>query len=379
MGRSWSRIAAGFVAFVLSAAACGTAGEDGGAGTSGTGDGQRPFEGRTLTVAAWSGPYARSFREIVAPPFEAATGAEVQVVEEWAEIVDKILSAPADAPPFDVTVGEGYVMCYGLANDAFEEVDWSLISRKGEILPAFMSADEVDRCSDDAYGVPFGFGYQVLGFRSDLLGFTPSSWADLWRPEARGRIGLDQGFFNYALAPAAFVEGVDPASLPAEGPETDAVFARMKQLDVRLWYSSGAQLVNALKNGDVAIAEMYIEDARRLEEEDPRFDFVIPDEGAMGWVDYYLIARGTPNRDLAHAFLDFLLDPEIQTTFADEHWYWMSNRNYQVPTDAPEGLFPASNEELEERMRLFNYDVWIPHFFDEDGFYTRFSTELLGQ
>lgn len=377
MGRAWSRVAAGgLMALALLGAACGPAGP---AGTAQPGEEEGPFAGRTLTVAAWSGPYARSFREIVGPAFEAETGASLQVVEEWAEIVDKILTAPPDAPPFDVTVGEGYVMCYGLANGAFEKIDWSLISRGHQIFPAFMSADEVDRCEDDAYGVPFGFGYEVLGFRTDLLGFTPSSWADLWRPEAQGKIGLDQGFFNYALAPAAFVEGVNPSTLPAEGPETDAVFARMGQLDVRLWYSSGAQVVNAIKSGDVAVAQMYIEDAIRLEQEDPSFDFVIPEEGVMGWVDYYLIVRGTPNRDLAHAFLDSLLEPQIQSTFAREHWYWMANRNYQPPADAPEGVFPRSNEELEERMRLFNYDVWIPHLFDEDGFYTRFSTELLGR
>jgi spermidine/putrescine-binding protein len=365
---------------VLFAAACGgSTGSDDGGQSPAPGVGERPFEGRTLTVAAWSGPYARSFEEQIVPAFEAASGAKVQIVEEWGEIVDKIISAPADAPPFDVTVGEGYVMCYGLANDAFQKVRWDEISRKDQIFPAFMSADEVDRCEDDAYGVPFGYGYEVLGFRKDLLGFTPSSWADLWRPEVQGKIGLDQGFFNYALAPAAFVEGIDPSSLSAEGPDADAVFSRMKQLDVRLWYSSGAQLVNALKTGDVAIAEMYIEDAQRLKKEDPRFDFVIPKEGAMGWVDYYLIVRGTPNEDLANAFLDFLLDPQIQTTFSREHWYWMSNENYQPPADAPAGLFPSSNQELKDRMHLFNYDVWLPHFFDEDGFYTRFSTEILGQ
>ena len=356
-------------AFALAATACGG---DGGGDASG---GDRPFEGRTLRVAAWSGPYARSIREYFVPPFEEATGATVEILDEWTEQVDKILAAPADQPPFDLSIGEGYLMCYGLQNDVWLEVDYSKISRAGEIYPWYREADEID-CEDDAYGVPFGYGYSVLGFRESDLGFRPTSWEDLWRAEAQGKIALDQAFFNYGLAPAAQVQGIDPAALEA-GPEMDAVMAKTAELDVTLWYTAEAQVVNAFQTGDVAIAQMYIEGAQQLAEEDPGFDFIIPEEGSMGWIDYYMIVRGTTEVDLAHAFIDHLLDPDLQSRFAEDHLYWMANQDAAIPERRAE-LFPKTNEELAERAHMFDYDVWIPHYFDETGVYTRFSTEVLG-
>lgn len=356
-------------AFVLAATACG----GGGGGDAGGGD--RPFEGHTLRVAAWSGPYARSIREYFVPRFEEATGATVEILDEWTEQVDKILAAPADQPPFDLSIGEGYLMCYGLQNDVWLEVDYSKIPRADEVYPWYREADEID-CEDDAYGVPFGYGYSVLGFRESDLGFRPTSWADLWRPQAQGKIALDQAFFNYGLAPAAQIQGIDPAALAA-GPEMDAVMAKTAELDVTLWYTAEAQVVNAFQTGDVAIAQMYIEGAQQLAEEDPGFDFIIPEEGSMGWIDYYMIVRGTKEIDLAHAFIDHLLDPDLQSRFAEDHLYWMANQDAAIPERRAE-LFPKTNEELAERAHMFDYDVWIPHYFDETGVYTRFSTEVLG-
>jgi spermidine/putrescine transport system substrate-binding protein len=40
-------------------------------------------------------------------------------------------------------------------------------------------------------------------------------------------------------------------------------------------------------------------------------DFVVPKEGAIGWFDGLAIAANAPNPDGAHAFIDFMVDPEF--------------------------------------------------------------------
>ena len=40
-------------------------------------------------------------------------------------------------------------------------------------------------------------------------------------------------------------------------------------------------------------------------------EFVIPKEGAIGWLDGLSVAAGAPNADAAHAFIDWMVDPEF--------------------------------------------------------------------
>ncbi len=335
-----------------------------------------PFEGEELNVAAWSGPYARGFREFFVPSFEQATGARVTILDEWAEIVDKIIAAPKDDPPFDLAIGEGYTQIYGLQNKAWITVDYDNVPNSKDIYPWFFEADQID-AEDDAYGVPFGYAYEVIGWNKEKIpGFQPTSWADLWRPEVQGHLGMDGGFFNYALAAAAFKLGYDPATLEADTPELDQVLAESAKLDVALWYSSGAQSVAALQAGDIDVAQMYIEDIGNLATQDPTFDWVFPQEGAMGWIDYYMPVRGSQVKELAEAFANHLLDPGAQTEFAAHHYYWMSNQKYEIPGDKAQ-YFPRTDEELRQKSHMFDYDFWLPHFFDETGVYTRFSKEVL--
>lgn len=363
-------LAAGFGGSLL--AACG-----GGGGEEPPGETPGAFEGQELSVAAWSGPYARGFREVFVPSFEEVTGARVTILDEWAEIVDKILAAPKGDPPFDLAIGEGYTMIYGLQSDVWVPVNYDNVPRIKDVYPWYTEADEIDE-EDDKYGVPFGYAYEVIGWNKEKLpGFNPTSWADLWRPEVQGRLGMDGGFFNYALAAAAFKLGIDAATLQADTPELDQVLAETAKLDVALWYTSGAQSVAALQAGDIDVVQMYIEDIGNLATSDPRFDWVFPVEGAMGWIDWYMPVRGAEEKkDLAEAFANQLLDPDLQTQFAARHYYWMANKNYQIPADKAE-YFPRDNEELFQKGHLFDYDYWLPHFFDETGVYTRFSKEVL--
>ena len=47
-------------------------------------------------------------------------------------------------------------------------------------------------------------------------------------------------------------------------------------------------------------------------------EFVIPTEGAIGWLDGLSIATGAPHPDEARAFIDFMIDPEFYVKWDTE-------------------------------------------------------------
>jgi spermidine/putrescine transport system substrate-binding protein len=66
-----------------------------------------------------------------------------------------------------------------------------------------------------------------------------------------------------------------------------------------------------------------------------------------GYIDYYHVVRGTDTPDAAEEFVDFLLDPEVQTAYAAEFNLGMSHADATYPTATAENV-PTTNDELSE-------------------------------
>jgi len=78
-------------------------------------------------------------------------------------------------------------------------------------------------------------------------------------------------------------------------------------------------------NGDIAQAMT----------EDPDIGFVVPREGSMLNADTLAIPKGAPNPELAHRFIDFLLDAKVGKGIAETILY-------PTPNAAAKALMPAA-------------------------------------
>ena len=76
---------------------------------------------------SWSGNHELSFREAVIEPFNAKYGTKAETVGGWDQMVSQIVAAPADNPPFDITIADEYTTSAGLAENLFLETDRSKI------------------------------------------------------------------------------------------------------------------------------------------------------------------------------------------------------------------------------------------------------------
>ena len=85
------------------------------------------FEGESLIAVSWSGNYEQVFRETIIDPFNAKYNTKAETVGGWDQIVSQIKAAPADNPPFDVTVAEEYISSSGLAENLYVKTDRSKI------------------------------------------------------------------------------------------------------------------------------------------------------------------------------------------------------------------------------------------------------------
>ena len=61
--------------------------------------------------------------------------------------------------------------------------------------------------------------------------------------------------------------------------------------------------------------------------ENPKIKFVVPKEGSDLWVDTMVVLKTSKNKEAAHAFINYILDPEV-------HGWVAENILYKVPNKA---------------------------------------------
>ncbi|HZJ50288.1 MAG TPA: extracellular solute-binding protein [Actinomycetota bacterium] len=104
---------------------------------------------------------------------------------------------------------------------------------------------------------------------------------------------------------------------------------------VRGYY--GNNYANGLARGDLWATMAWSGDVFQLQLDDPDLQFVVPDEGGMLWATPLEIPQGAKHPLDAHAFMDFVYQPEIAAQIAE----WVG---YITPV-------PAAQEVVREHAR----------------------------
>jgi putrescine transport system substrate-binding protein len=164
-----------------------------------------------------------------------------------------------------------------------------------------------------------GIGYNVQRV-SEILGVESiDSWDVLFDPENAAKFA-DCGIYMLD-SPSDIIPivlnylGLDPNSHEADD------FARAEEVlmairpHIRKFHSS--EYINALANGDICMAVGWSGDVLQARDRAAEADqgitveYVAPKEGTQMWFDQMAIPADAPNPEAAHAFLNFIMEPEV--------------------------------------------------------------------
>jgi spermidine/putrescine transport system substrate-binding protein len=162
------------------------------------------------------------------------------------------------------------------------------------------------------YSLPYFWGTVGIGYR--ISKGSPKAWAELFEGDAyAGRMSLLNSldtiqstlkYLGYSL------NTEDPAQIE----EAAEVLIGVKPKIKTFAPDSGQDL---LISGEVDACLEYNGDILQVMEEDDDLSYVVPTEGAILWEDAMCIPKGGPNPDNAHAFINFILEPEVHGAIAE--------------------------------------------------------------
>lgn len=98
----------------------------------------------------------------------------------------------------------------------------------------------------------------------------------------------------------------------------------------------------ALLNGDVDIGIVWSGEAAILWNEDKKFQYVLPAEGAHQFIDLLAIPVQSKNQDAAHQFINYILRPEVSKLISEKFPYTNPNLEARKLLTAQELANPAS-------------------------------------
>jgi spermidine/putrescine transport system substrate-binding protein len=192
----------------------------------------------------------------------------------------------------------------------------------------YISANFRDLALDpgNRHSIPGSYGTTGLVVRTDLVGTGLNRWADLWKPQYAGKIGL--------RAQPREIIGMTLTSLgyafASENPqELAAVLQRLLELKpaIVLLDIEADNAVHKLLSGEIAILHGYAEDFQEAHAGNPAVAYVLPKEGTALWGESYAILAGSSEKYTAQLLINFLLRPEITARIIEE-------KKYAHPNDA---------------------------------------------
>ncbi len=307
-----------------------------------------------LRVLTWEGYAEPEWLD----PFQEATGATVNVV--YVGSVDEMFAKMqgSKGADFDVVAFDTSSFARYIDGGLIQPIDMTKVGNTANIIPEFQTVDPVLR-DGEQYGIPFAWGSLPLVYDADVFEQAPDSWEVMWDPQYEQQmIALDDA--NNSIVLAALVLGFEkPYDL------SDEQFEQVKQKlieqkrllltyyagfdegaeifaqnDIKLAFSMGETMATLIKNLGVNVG------------------LTIPREKAIGWLDCWVVSAGARDTDLALAWINACLEPEVGNLLSTK---WSYGNTTDAETNEAIGMtygdrlaWLLTPEDFEKRVAIWN-------------------------
>jgi len=224
---------------------------------------------------------------------------------------------------YDVVVPTGPFLSRQIAAGVFRKLDKSKLPNLSNMWPDIQNRSSIYDPGNE-YSINYMWGTTAIGYNEakikERMADAPvNSWDLIFKPEIISKF-KDCGIHILDAAddilPAALnYLGLDPNSKNPDDLKKAAGLMEKIRPYILKFHSS--EYINALANGDICLAVGYSGDIlqakNRAEEAKNNQTIVLslPKEGAQMWFDQMAIPADSKHVDEAHAFLNFMMKPEV--------------------------------------------------------------------
>ncbi|MEP9374255.1 ABC transporter substrate-binding protein [Mesorhizobium sp. KR1-2] len=313
-------------------------------------------EAREIILSNWGGDSGKAQEQVFALPYTEKTGIPIHV----------------DTSPLEgrikAMVDAGNVIWDVMDIDNFSAIK---LGKEGYLRPidySIVNRDTVPGTSFDHGVAAYVMSYVIAYDKSKFPDGPPQTWADFWDVERfPGKRALYK-WLTGALDAALLADGVSKEQVyPIDIPRALAKIEQIK--DHLVYWDSGAESQQLLRNGDVSMACIWSSRAFALEKEtEGRITFHWNEAVAYG--DTWSVPKDNPAGDLVWPFIASMqdVDKQIGLLAVNAAGPVTTEANGQVPNDLRR-LNPTDPENWKLQV-LMDAQWWSENYDDALAAYT---------
>lgn len=271
--------------------------------------------GDNLVAATYQGTWEDAHRTILVPAFRKATGADVSLVPMFAvDQVARMQAGGVNNPPFDVAILDPGPLITAPKDDILQEFPVDLSKHFNDVLPRYQTS------GGGNWGPIIGLQFVGIAYNPTKITTPPTSWADLWKPEYKGRVGITN--MSSTLGTGWMVE----IAKMHGGSEADLepAFQAIQELlpNIAAIAPNLGALGTLFQQGEIDIAPHNLSSIALLQSKGVDVDWVIPKEGSYAFgASMHVVKNPVSSPELATAYIDAALSTEVQTAMASEPYF----------------------------------------------------------
>lgn len=191
-------------------------------------------------------------------------------------------------------------------------VDVAKIANFGDV-PADLAENQDLNAGGGLHGVPWTWGLTSFAVNTNEISDLPTSIEVFWDKDHEGKVSIRDDALE-AVQFAAIATGQDINNIE----DLDAIKTKLSALmpQIKTYWGSENDWNQFMAAGDLEVATFWSGSASRSMAAGLPVQFIVPQEGAIGWLDGLSIPTSSTKQDAAHAFINWMIDPEFYVKWA---------------------------------------------------------------
>ena len=288
------------------------------ASTVGDGEGE-------LNLIAWAG-YAENGSNDPAvnwvTPFEQQTGCKVNV--KVGNTSDEMVQLMRTGQYDGVSASGDATLRLIYAGDV-APVNTELTPNYATVVP-FLKDKPWNSVDGQMYGVPHGWGANLLMYNADTVNPAPDSWGAVFpgAPEFKDKVTAydspiyiaDAALYLSKTKPELGIK--DPYSLTSEQLDAATELLKQQKENIGEYWSDYTKEVQAFESGTTVIGTSWQVIANTIEAGGKvKINTVLPKEGSTGWSDTWMLAAKAAHPNCMYKWMDYIISPEANAQVAE--------------------------------------------------------------
>lgn len=324
----------------------------------------KPFDGVTLRVATFGGPWRDDQAKIIVPKMEAM-GAKVEfVIGSPQDNLAKIIAARGREAPFDIVEILDAQFDQVLEGGLIIPIDYNVVKNVDQIEPWQKHANAVANWTTQEVICYDKGKFAELGIP------VPTTYKDLAHEKLAGRVMIPDitsggGLANFAgitIAAGGNVQDVKPG------------LELIRSLKALKFWKAGGDVVTAFKSGDIYAAIAHAGWCLRaiktvganVTSVHPRIDANRTGVIKLGWLG---VVKGTKNAAASMHYVNEFIAEEFQVAFAKNSGVWPVNKKSIQRLRTEDPVFVALNRieaaDINRMLRVDYKGVNINSWYDQ--------------